>query len=272
MKKPLNQPPRVRLATPSKPKSRVQSATRALRLLEYLNSYPGLSLAELAHVFSFSRGTAYRLLETLCDEGYVERDTATGGYKLGHRVRSLSDGYADEQWLKDYALDRLYALAADVKWPLKLATLHGFEMLVRASTDSRSPFAQSRTYAGHRVPLLRSAAGLVYLAFSHDDQRRLLMDMVKHSSPHTADINELNSPGWTKRFKDIARDGYAFVGDAKLSMVAVPVVTKGGVFAAIAMQFFTKALRREHVRADYVPLLQSAAQDIAAGLEKSNSR
>ncbi len=268
MRKAILTRPRVRIAAPTKPKSRVQSATRALRLLEYLNSSPGLSLAELAQVFALSRGTTYRLLETLCDEGYVERDTATGGYKLGSRVRSLSDGYADEQWLKDFALDRLYALAADVKWPLKLATLHGFEMLVRASTDSRSPFAQSRTYAGHRVPLLRSAAGLVYLAFSEDNQRRLLIEMVKHSSPHAADISEVNAPGWGKRFKDIARDGYAFIGDTKLSMVAVPVITKGGIFAAIAMQFFTKALSRSEVRADYIPLLQAAARDIAAGLDK----
>lgn len=268
MKKSQPPRPRVRITPAAKPKSRVQSATRALRLIEYLNSYPGLSLAELAQAFGLSRGTAYRLLETLCDEGYVERDPSTGGYMLGNRVRSLSDGYIDEQWLKDHALERLYALADAVKWPLKLATLHGFEMLVRASTDLRSPFAQSRTFAGHRVPLLRSAAGLVYLAFCPDEQRALLIKTVRHSSSVAADIAEASAPGLTKRLREIARDGFAFIGDAKLSMVAVPILTQGGIFAAIAMQFFTKALSRAAVRTDYVPQLQAAAQDIASGLDR----
>ncbi len=262
--------PRIRITPPAKPKSRVQSATRALRLIEYLNAYPGLSLAELAAAFALTRGTAYRLLETLCDEGYIERDTAMGGYRLGSRVRSLSDGYADEQWLKDYAIKRLYALADDVKWPLKLVTLHGFEMLVRASTDSRSPFAQSRTYAGYRVPLLRSAAGLVYLAFSQPAQRQLLIETVRQSSAQHDDIEAAASATLEKRLKEIARDGYAFIGDAKLTMIAVPVVTARGIFASIAMQFFTKALSRADVRTTYLPQLQKAADDIAAALNRSS--
>lgn len=260
---------RVRIPVSAKPKSRVQSATRALRLLEHLNTYPGLSLAELAQAFSLSRGTAYRLLETMCDEGYVERDPVSSGYRSGSRVRSLSDGYTDEQWLKEYALARLYAAADTVKWPLKLVTLYGFEMLVRASTDLRSPFAQARTYAGHRVSLLRSAAGLVYLAFSQDDQRRLLIETVRRSSPQAADVAAAASGVLDKRLNDIARDGHAFMGDAKLSMVAVPIITRSGIFACIAMQFFTKALSRPAVLATYVPTLQAAATDIASYLDQS---
>ncbi|MCB2107464.1 MAG: helix-turn-helix domain-containing protein [Rhodobacteraceae bacterium] len=257
----------ARAINSAKPKSRVQSATRALRALEFLNSYSGATLAQTAEALELSRGTAYRILETMCDEGYVERDAVTGGYTLGARVRSLSDGYADEQWLRDFALERLYRLGEAVQWPLKLSTLQGFEMVVRASTDLRSPFAHLRTYAGHRVPLLRSAVGLVYLSKCSAPQRQLLIEMVRRSSPVPEDVAAANDRALDRRLNRVAQDGHAFIGDDHLSMVAVPVSTRRGIFACIAMQFYSRAISRKAVIASHVPGLHQAAADIGAFLD-----
>jgi IclR family mhp operon transcriptional activator len=158
-----------------------------------------------------------------------------------------------------------------VQWPLKLVTLLGFEMMVRDSTDSRSPFAHLRTYAGHRVPLLRSAAGLAYLANCAQDQRRLLIDTVRGSSHDPADLLATRDRTLLRKLDQIAKKGHAFLSEPRLSMVAVPIITRRGVFASIAMQFYSRAITRRAVVSRYVPLLVRAAADIASFLDRSDT-
>lgn len=259
----------MKIVAASKPKSRVQSATRALRLLEYLNAYPGTALRQLAQALDLSRGTTYRLLETLCDDGYLERDQVTGGYRPAARVRSLSDGFADEQWLRDYAIDRLAKLADEINWPLKLTTLNGFEMLVRASTDLRSPFAFRRTFPGHRVSLINSAAGMVYLAYATDDRRRLLINTIRNAMPDSQDAELAAAPDFPRKLEQIRADGYGFIPSQPISMVAVPIQTSAGVFGCVVMQYYTSAVKRRMVIEGLVPKLAQAARDIAAYLDTS---
>ena len=65
-------------------------------------------------------------------------------------------------------------LCREIVWPVSIATLSGQAMVLRETTDHRSPLAVERHSAGLRVPLLGSAAGRVYLAFCSAAQRETL--------------------------------------------------------------------------------------------------
>ena len=54
------------MATPS-----LQSLERGLAILKALNAAPGMGIDSLSILLSLSRGTTYRLLETLRRGGYV---------------------------------------------------------------------------------------------------------------------------------------------------------------------------------------------------------
>ncbi len=75
------------MATPS-----LQSLERGLSILKALNTAPGMGIDSLSTLLSLSRGTTYRLLETLRRGGYVERENVRGKYVVTDRVLCLSDG------------------------------------------------------------------------------------------------------------------------------------------------------------------------------------
>lgn len=67
------------------------TALRALRVLEVLSAARrALSVAEVARSIDTERNTAYRMLITLMEAGYVLRDGSMRGYRLGYKIVSLS--------------------------------------------------------------------------------------------------------------------------------------------------------------------------------------
>ncbi len=67
------------------------TALRALKVLEALAQARGaLSAAEVAGIIGAERSTAYRMLMTLMEAGYVVRDQRARAYRLGYKVLTLS--------------------------------------------------------------------------------------------------------------------------------------------------------------------------------------
>ena len=81
----------------------VQSFARGLAVLSVLNRYGSATALQLARESGVPRPTVYRLLQTLMDEGYVRRGTADDRFHLRLRVRGLSEGFEDEQWISAIA-------------------------------------------------------------------------------------------------------------------------------------------------------------------------
>jgi DNA-binding IclR family transcriptional regulator len=67
------------------------TALRALYVLEGLaNAGRPLAVAEVALGIGADRSTAYRMLMTLLEAGYVIRDTTLKNYRLGYKLLSLT--------------------------------------------------------------------------------------------------------------------------------------------------------------------------------------
>ena len=70
------------------------------------------------------------------------------------------------------------ALYQDIVWPTAVATLSGTMMVVRYSTDQKSPLAMERSPVGFRVPILTTAVGLAFLAHCGAQERRAILEML----------------------------------------------------------------------------------------------
>jgi DNA-binding IclR family transcriptional regulator len=67
------------------------TALRALKVLEALaQSRDALSATAVAGIIGVERSTAYRMLMTLMEAGYVVRDQRVRAYRLGYKVLTLS--------------------------------------------------------------------------------------------------------------------------------------------------------------------------------------
>uniref|UniRef100_UPI0021C69F69 helix-turn-helix domain-containing protein n=1 Tax=Escherichia coli TaxID=562 RepID=UPI0021C69F69 len=75
------------------------------------------SFGLLAELSGLHRTTVRRLLETLQEEGYVRRSPSDDSFRLTIKVRQLSEGFRDEQWISALAAPLLGDLLREVVWP-----------------------------------------------------------------------------------------------------------------------------------------------------------
>ncbi len=250
----------------------VRSLIRGLDILQALNRRNGATVTEVAEDTSLSRGTVYRMLETVREAGYVYRDAADARYRLTILVRGLSDGFSDESWISEIAKPRIEALCKKVIWPIAVATIHGTSMLVRETTDKNSPLAMRRLSGGFRFPLVASSAGQVYLAFCPEEQRETLLDVVSRSDTHPADVLARNPKLMRKILSDVKQKGYATTTRPHIndSSIAVPVLPHGRVIGAISLRYIDSAMSVATAVDKYLGDLKETAKDIADAFERKS--
>ena len=154
----------------------VKVLAKGLAILEALGRGGRLSAAEVAKQVQVPRPTAHRLLETLMALGYLKQHGAREGYGLALRVRALSDGCRDDDWIAEIAEPVLVRLGEDIVWPCDIATYQNANMVVRVTTHRRSPLSLERIPNGHLIPMPSTAKGRTYLAFCGEAQRRLILE------------------------------------------------------------------------------------------------
>ena len=99
--------------------------SRGLDVLRVMNQGPAgeLSLAEIAARTGLHRTTVRRLIETLLSNGYVRRSPSDDTFRLALRVRELSEGFTDDEWIAEVAPPILGELLRQVVWPTDLCTM-----------------------------------------------------------------------------------------------------------------------------------------------------
>ena len=272
----------------------VQSIQRGLAILQELNLHNGLTIADLCAVTGLTRGTVYRILETLRSEGFVRKDVGSSHYWLAERVRALSDGYREEWWIDAFAREIMEDLGRLTEWPVKLLTLRGHEMVTRVTTDFSSHFTDGKYPTGLRIALLWSAAGRVFLAFCDEATRGALIDAASGEAAGvenleaTIDRSQANfqTDGYavvntsrprrhagvpeelTDSLCQIRRDGYAIVHTtgAIFYTLAVPVLAEDRVVGAISLHVFRSVTRPAKAIATFLSPLREAAANIGRKL------
>jgi IclR family transcriptional regulator, mhp operon transcriptional activator len=245
----------------------IRALMRGLDALAVLNLNNGATVSEVAAEIRLPRTTTYRILETLSLAGYVFRDPADDRYRLTILVRGLSDGFDDEAWVTQIAKDYIHELCREIVWPVAIATLSGTTMMVRETTDHRSPLAVERYSAGFRVPLLVSASGRAYLANCPPQQRETLLEILARSSREedrlARDRVELN-----RILADVRAQGYASAVRARRVSdevsLAVPIRVDDRVLACLALRCSATAVPPKIAVDRFLPRLREAAARIRA--------
>jgi len=165
----------------------IRSFGRGLDVLSALNRHGSATALTLARETGVPRATVYRLLQTLLESGYVGRGTADDRFHLRLKVRSLSEGFEDEQWIMAIAVPALVELTRQISWPCDVATLDGLGMTIHDTTHRIAPLSIDRNMVGQSLPILGSASGLAYIAFAPKPERQNLLALLARSdNPHDA--------------------------------------------------------------------------------------
>lgn len=243
----------------------IRALQRGLEVLHVLNLQNGATVSEVAAAIDLPRTTTYRILETLCIAGYAYRAASDERYRLTILVRGLSDGFDDEAWVTQIARPYIYELCNELVWPIAVATLSGSTMLVRQTTDHRSPLAIEKRGPGFRVPILTSASGLAYLGFCPHDQREAIIDILAKSR------REEDKPAQQRKkllelLTEVRKRGFSSSRRARRVSdeisLSVPVIARDRLLAALTIRFSSTAVPETQAIQRFVPRLRATAQRI----------
>ena len=244
-----------------------RSLGRGLKMLAILNTAGEHRVASLARAVILPRSTAFRILCTLVEEGYVWRDPATETYHPTAMVHALSEGFDGTARLVQRAQAPVLELGRQLVWPVNLATLSGISVLLRQTTDAASPLAVVRFSAGYREPILDGASGLVLLAFCNRTQRQMLLDLLYRED--AADRPGMARAEIEARIADVVKVGFACVhrpgNSSERSSLAVPVLAGGDALAALTVRFARNAVSQQVIRERFLPALRRTAHGILGG-------
>jgi len=224
----------------------IRALLRGLDALTVLNLRGSATVSEIAHEVRLPRTTVYRILETLCEAGFVNRDADDDRYRLTIMVRSLNDGFDDEAWVTLVAKPFLRELGRDIVWPVSIATLLGTAVMVRDTTDHESPLAVERYSAGFREHLLTSAAGRAYLAFCPAPQREVLIELLARSGQEEDKLARSPRTDLQRVLAETKAQGYATTCCTRRILeeisLSVPVMVDDRVLACLTVRFASSAL------------------------------
>ncbi|MGH7010087.1 MAG: helix-turn-helix domain-containing protein, partial [Caulobacteraceae bacterium] len=221
----------------------VQSVVRAFSVVEALNQRRVSSLHALHRTTGLPKPTLLRLLETLVEAGYAFHVSRREGYSLTAGVMRLSAGVRHRDVLVDAARLLMESFTREHKWQVSLATREGPKMVVRATTRHISPFSRETNYLERSCGILNSALGKAYFAFCPQDEREVILKLIRASAADDADLAD--DPEMVRSIVETVRArGYATIRRPRTNpyrSFAVPVMSgswDGEVAAALVMFWY----------------------------------
>lgn len=241
----------------------LQSVRRALRALELISESGELGVTELGRKLGVHKATASRLIATLAERGFVERDPISEKFRLGFGLISLAGAAVGGNDLVRAARPILDDLAERTRETVNLGVLSGGSVVyVDQVTGTRSIVSVS--WVGQRTPLHCTSNGKVLLAYATDAERdRLLRAPLPRLTPRTiTDVKKLRA-----QLSEILVRGYSQTMEELeegLNAVAAPVRGMGGDLIA-ALSVSGPAFR---MRAVDLPRIGKLAADSALAVSK----
>lgn len=247
----------------------IRAVSRALAVLGALNRHGSATALQLARDSGVPRGTVYRVLQTLIEDGYVARSGAGEAFRLRLKVRNLSEGFEDEQWISGVAAPVLAALTKRILWPCDVATLEGTRMVIRETTHRTAPLSIDRGMVGTALPLLASATGLAYLAFAPETERVALLRLLA-GSDDPADAAARNPATVGRLLAATRRRGCGLRQGGALwphtGSIALPIRHGQRVIACANVVWMSRVVSQQDGLARCLPPLREAVAEIEAQL------
>jgi DNA-binding IclR family transcriptional regulator len=239
-----------------------KSVVKATTLLRELGRHPqGITVTELAQAVGMTRPTAFRLLLTLEQTGFVDR--VDNRYMLGWqmaRLGKLADPYTGVVARIQPVLDEY---AAKIKETLSFAMMRSetsYDVIAEAS-GSRY-LNVSHMYVGVTYPAHASATGKVLLAELSDER---IIDVLPEKLERFTKATITNRNALLREVQRVREQGYALLDDeleeGLFALARAVRDASGALVGIVVVQGPTPRLKSERLP-ETVDLLIQAADDL----------
>lgn len=214
----------------------IRAVERALDVLLCFSSQtPELTMTQIADQIGIHKSTVHRLLGTLERRRFVQRDPASGAYRLGIRLLQMAYLTLEHNDLRRLTMPFMRQLLDRYQESVDLSVLDETDVVYVNHIDGPQRVKVAAT-TGQRLPAFATASGKAILAYlSEDTVRRLLTQGMPRYTEHTPQTPEAA----LEDLKQVLERGFAYSVEEYedgISAVAAPILNKGGQpFAAVAI-------------------------------------
>jgi IclR family transcriptional regulator, mhp operon transcriptional activator len=255
----------------------IRAISRGLAVLKAINRGGSLSMMQIAQQSSVPYPTACRIVQTLLEEGMIEREPARKRYRPTALVQTLSLGYQAADRLVALARPHIVSLCNKVAWPISIASRTGNSMIVRDSTHQLTSLTLSNYFPGFTLPLLECSTGKCYLAFCPDEERETILSGMRKLQGSAdklaalllhkgALIDDIRAKGYATQVRNLYTST-----PGKTSSIAVPLFDGNRVVGSMALIFFASAMSMDEALRLYLEDLKATAQLIGDSLAMGES-
>ncbi len=224
------------------------SLRNALRLLNLFSvDEPELQLKDIATKLEVGQSTAYRLVHTLIQEGFVVRDPSAKSYRLAATSLAYSQTIITTLDLCRASLGIIEKLAETTRETAHISVFKDQQALYLLKIDSSYP-VHLLSHAGRKNPIHCTSTGQVLLAYQSDEtiEQVIHKGLTRYTSKTITDPIKFKS-----LLKTIRSQGYAVsqeeLHEGVVSIAAPVKDSKGNVIAAVSIAGPTRRLNRQTV-------------------------
>ena len=132
----------------------------------------GVGTSDVARSASIARPTAHRLLTSLAEQGFIDREPSSGRWLLGPELYLMGAVAAERYDVTELAREHVAALADATGESAFLSVRRGGETVCILRRDGSFPIRSFVLYEGKRFPLGVASAGLAILSFLPEEAQR----------------------------------------------------------------------------------------------------
>jgi IclR family pca regulon transcriptional regulator len=259
----------MKLSEPTtKSRYTIEALARGLEVLGLFTAErPALPLSEIVEALGLSKSTAFRILATLEQLGFLEHDPATRRYRPGLKVFQLGFAALAGLDIQQIARPHLERLALELDETASMAVLEGADIVYVERIRNRAIVGVMLGVGSH-LPAHSASLGKVLLADLPVPEltERLSRANLARMTDHTI----VDRAALLAELAEIRRRGYA-ISDQELAVglraVAAPVRDRSGrAVAAISISGPTATISSARLEQAIAPAVVAAAQRISQAL------
>ena len=200
---------------------------KALQMLEYIANQPdGVSLIDICSQLSMAKSSAYVLLMTFVNMGYVKKST-NNRFIIGMKPFEIGSKFVENNDFSLYSRDVLKELVDAVDETAHLAVLDGSDVVYLSKCDC-SHVVRMSSSVGKRIPAHATALGKALLSGKTDEEIREMYSggMRKITAKTIDDVDIL-----LQQLNETRQTGFSYEQEEStlgVQCIAVPVKEHSG--------------------------------------------
>jgi len=222
---------------------------KGIDALSFLSTRVSARVTDIARAIGVNKSTAYRIMETLKESNFVEKNPDTHKYKIGPAILNLSSHFYSSRLVINVARINMKKLSEETQESTHLAVLSNNCAIIieQMLVDSR---VVVNAQIGKVEPLHCSSVGKCILAYMEDDEREKTMAEISYDIYTENTIR--NADMMRNEAAAIRKCGYA-VDNREVSnnvvCVAVPIFNGNGkCIYSLGISGTAQRMKNEHLK------------------------